>query len=170
MNFWSKPCFEATERHLNNSYRVCSLWSSLKVRISFSRPWKSVKTEWGLWKFVNFVIFRALGKNCQLISRKLHFPRTNSRLIKTPRLLCEITKNALPISSARNGMLRLTELASQESRVELVFTVITFSYHHDTFPKRDEWHKMCSKPVVIHRVDMTGCPHDEMGLTEFDFS
>ena len=47
--------------------------------ISFSRPWKSVKTEWGLWKFVNFVVFRALGKNDQLISQKQHFPRPNSR-------------------------------------------------------------------------------------------
>ena len=47
-----------------------SLWRSLKFRengISFSRPWKSVKTEWGLWKFVNFVVFRALGKKYQLI-------------------------------------------------------------------------------------------------------
>ena len=31
-----------------------------------------------LWKFVNFVVFRALGKNYQLISQKLHFPRLNS--------------------------------------------------------------------------------------------
>ena len=31
-----------------------------------------------LWKFVNFVVFRALGKNYQLICQKLHFPRLNS--------------------------------------------------------------------------------------------
>ena len=52
----------------------------------------------GLWKFVNFVVFRSLGKNYQLISQKLHFPRPNSSL-KKEKLLCEITKNALPISS-----------------------------------------------------------------------
>ena len=39
---------------------------------------ESLKTEWGLWKFVNFVVFRALGKICQVISHKLHFPRLNS--------------------------------------------------------------------------------------------
>ena len=43
---------------------------------------ESLKTEWGLWKFVNFVVFRALGKNYQLISQKLHFPRLNSSLTK----------------------------------------------------------------------------------------
>ena len=32
----------------------------------------------GVWKFVNFVVFRALGKNYQLSSQKLHFPRLNS--------------------------------------------------------------------------------------------
>ena len=46
--------------------------------ISLSRPWKSVKTEWGLWKFVNFVDFRAPGETYQRISQKLHFPRPNS--------------------------------------------------------------------------------------------
>ena len=50
--------------------------------ISFSRPSKSVKIEWGLWRFVNFVVFRAVGKNYQLISQKLHFPRPNSSLNK----------------------------------------------------------------------------------------
>ena len=57
-----------------------SLWRSLKFRengISFSRPWKSVKTEWGLWKFVNLWSSEK-GKNCQLSSQKLHFPRLNS--------------------------------------------------------------------------------------------
>ena len=38
--------------------------------------------EWGLRKFVNFVVFRALGKNYQLISQKLHFPRLNSSFKK----------------------------------------------------------------------------------------
>ena len=55
-------------------------WKFGKNGISFSRPWKSMKTEWGLWKFVNFVVFRALGKNYQLIRQKLHFPRPNSSL------------------------------------------------------------------------------------------
>ena len=58
------------------------LWKFRKNGISFSRPWKSVKTEWGLWKFVNFVVFRALGKNYQLISQKLHFPRPNGSFKK----------------------------------------------------------------------------------------
>ena len=31
---------------------------------------------------MNFVVFRALGKNCQLISQKLHFPRSNGSLKK----------------------------------------------------------------------------------------
>ena len=68
-------------------YRVhmvfIGLWKFGENGISFSRPWKSVKTEWGLRKFVNFVVFRALGKNFQLISQKLHFPRPNSSLNKT---------------------------------------------------------------------------------------
>ena len=38
------------------------LWKFRKNGISFSTPWKSVKTEWCLWKFVNFVVFGALGK------------------------------------------------------------------------------------------------------------
>ena len=54
------------------------LWKFRKNGISFSRPCKSVKTEWGLWKFVNFVVFRVLEKNCQLVSHKLHFLRQNS--------------------------------------------------------------------------------------------
>ena len=56
------------------------LWKIGENGICFSRPWKSVKTDWGLWKFV---IFRALEKTYQLISQKLHFPRPNSRLNKT---------------------------------------------------------------------------------------
>ena len=48
-----------------------SLWNCGKNAIRFSRPW-------GLWKFVNFGVFRALGKNYQPISQKLHFPRLNS--------------------------------------------------------------------------------------------
>ena len=52
------------------------LWKFGANGMIFSRPWKSVKTEWGLWKFV---VFRVLGKNYQLISQKLHFPRPNSR-------------------------------------------------------------------------------------------
>ena len=54
------------------------LWKFWKNGIRFSSPWKSVKTEWGLWKVVNFVVFTVLGKNYQLISQKLHFPRPNS--------------------------------------------------------------------------------------------
>ena len=57
------------------------LWKRGENGMSFSRPWKSVKTEWGLWKFVNFV-FRALGKNCQFIGQKLHSLRPNSSLNK----------------------------------------------------------------------------------------
>ena len=72
------------------------LWKFRKNGISFSRPCKSVETEWGLWKFVNFVVFRALGKNYQLISQKLHFPRPNSSLFFL--MPCKITENALPIS------------------------------------------------------------------------
>ena len=64
--------------HNRNRQGLRGLWKFGKDGIHFSRPWKSVKTEWGLWKFVNFVVFRALGKNCQLISRKLHSPRLNS--------------------------------------------------------------------------------------------
>ena len=60
------------------------LWRSLRVgkkyRTGFSRPWKSGKTEWGLWKFVSFVVFWALWKNYQLICQKLHFRRPDSRL------------------------------------------------------------------------------------------
>lgn len=56
--------------------RICTvfecLWKLRENEIRFSRPWKSVKTEWGLWKFV---IFRALGKIYQL--------RPNSSLNKT---------------------------------------------------------------------------------------
>ena len=37
-----------------------------------------MKTERGLLKFVNFMVFRVVGKNCQFISQKLHFPRPNS--------------------------------------------------------------------------------------------
>ena len=57
------------------------LWKFGENGIHFSRPWKFGKTEWGLWKFVSFVVFRALGTNYQLISQKLHFPRPNSSLI-----------------------------------------------------------------------------------------
>ena len=64
------------------------LWKFRKNGISFSRPWKSVKTEWGLWKFVNFVVFRALGKKFQLISQKLHFPRPNSSFKKIFKKNC----------------------------------------------------------------------------------
>ena len=81
------------------------LWRSLKVwrekyGICFSRPWKSGKTEWGLWKFVNFVVFRVLGKNCQLISQKLHLPRLSS-CFKKQKLLCEITTHFLSVLTDR---------------------------------------------------------------------
>ena len=60
-----------------------SLWRSLKVGgkngMSFSRPWERVKTERGLWKFENFVIFRVLGWNYQLIIQKL-FPQDQTIL------------------------------------------------------------------------------------------
>ena len=59
------------------------LWKLGRNGIRLSRPWKSVKTEWSLWKFVNFAIFRVLGKTYQLICQKLHFPRPNSSLNKT---------------------------------------------------------------------------------------
>ena len=45
------------------------LWKFGKNGISFSRPWKSVKTVWSLWRFVNFVVFRALGKTISLLVR-----------------------------------------------------------------------------------------------------
>ena len=73
------------------------LWKLGRNGICLSRPWKSVKTEWSLWKFVNFAIFRVLGKTYQLICQKLHFPRQNSSLNKT--VCCaKIRKNAPPIS------------------------------------------------------------------------
>ena len=75
-----------------------------KNGISFSRPWKCVKTEWGLWKFVNFVVFRALGKNYQLISQKLHFPRPNSSLNKT--------KNGCAMSERMHFLSVLTDKVS----------------------------------------------------------
>ena len=49
----------------------------------------------GLWKFVNFVVFIALGKSYQLISQKQHFTRLNSGFKQKN---CKITKNALPTS------------------------------------------------------------------------
>ena len=70
-------------------------WKFVENGISFSRPWKSVKTEWGLWKFV---VLRALGKNSQCVSQKLHFPRPNSSLKNKQTWPCKITKNALPVS------------------------------------------------------------------------
>ena len=57
------------------------LWRSLRVWEKQDRLFEALEVlEWGLWKFVNFVVFRALGKNYQLISQKLHFPRPDSRL------------------------------------------------------------------------------------------
>ena len=53
------------------SLKVFKIWGN---GICFSRPWKSVKTEWRLWKFV---VFRVLGENYRLLSQKLHFPGLN---------------------------------------------------------------------------------------------
>ena len=67
---------------------------SLKVWEKWDKLFKDSKV-WENWVgSVNFVVFRAVGKNYQLICQKLHFSRPNSRLKK---LLCKIIKNALPI-------------------------------------------------------------------------
>ena len=42
-----------------HSLKGFKIWGK---EVCFSRSWKSVKTEWDLWKFVNFVVFRVLGK------------------------------------------------------------------------------------------------------------
>ena len=94
-----KCCFTSTEtvglfrwgaQDVHHNFPTApELWKFGENEISFSRPWKSVKTLWGLWKFVNFVVFRALGENYQLISQKLHFPRPNSSSKKKKK------KNAL---------------------------------------------------------------------------
>ena len=62
-SFWE--CDSACDGH---AYRVCTVFeTSGKMGYAF-QGFESVKTEWSLWKFVNFVLFRVLGKNCRLIS------------------------------------------------------------------------------------------------------
>ena len=61
-----------------------SLWRSLKVWGKWDDLFKALKVceNWvGSVKVCEFVVFIVLGKNCQLISQKLHFPRTNSSLL-----------------------------------------------------------------------------------------
>ena len=53
------------------SHSSWALFGKFKNGMTFSRPWTSVKV-------CEFVVFRALGKNYQLIGQKLHFPRPNS--------------------------------------------------------------------------------------------
>ena len=58
------PCWTRYVTGVNRVRTVFEgLWKFGENGIHFSRPWKSVKTEGGLWKFVNFVVFRVLGKN-----------------------------------------------------------------------------------------------------------
>ena len=72
------------------------LWKFQKNEISFSRPWEFVKTERGLLKFVNFVVFRALGKKLSAYKSETAFPKTEEYFKK--KLSCEITKIAFPLS------------------------------------------------------------------------
>ena len=75
---------------------------SLKVWEKWDKLFKALKVcenLMGSVKVCEFVVFRALGKNYQLLSQKLHFSRPNSCLkIEGKKMLCKITKNALPIS------------------------------------------------------------------------
>ena len=79
-----------------------SLRRSLKVWEKWDKLFKALKVcenLMGSVKVCEFVVFRALGKNYQLLSQKLHFSRPNSCLkIEGKKMLCKITKNALPIS------------------------------------------------------------------------
>ena len=77
-------------RLLTGFARSLNLFESLgEIGYAF-QGLESLRNLSGVWKFVDFVVFRALGKNCQLTSQQLPFPRPNSSL--------KITKNALPIS------------------------------------------------------------------------
>ena len=97
---WTYPSF-ASVFHLpaltgfTRSLKVWGKWDTLFKALKVCENWVgSVK----VCEFCGLV----LGKNCQLIRQKLHFPRLNSCL-KTFFVVnhCEITKNALPISFDR---------------------------------------------------------------------
>ena len=55
---------------------------------------ESVKTEWRLWKFGNFVVFRVLGENCYQSETAL--PKTEQQF-KQKNLRCEIRTHFLPV-------------------------------------------------------------------------
>ena len=117
----------------------------VKNGISFSRPWKFVKIEGGLWRFVNFVVFRALGKNYQLISRKLHFPRPNSSLNKN---ICHVKSKRMHFLSV------LTDRVHRPSATVRLhpFTgcVEVFPYLHPAFLCHIT--KVCEKFVNFEKI------------------
>ena len=95
----SETCWRRTL--LKRSLKV--LQNGIRLSLFQGREsWKSGKTAWGLGKFVNFVVFRVLGKNYQLISQKLHFPRPNSSLKKN----CRVKSQRLHFPSVRTDWVR----------------------------------------------------------------
>ena len=104
---------------------------SLKVWEKWDKLFKDSKV-WENWVgSVNFVVFRALGKNYQLICQKLHFSRLNSRLKK---MLCKIIKNALPIIPCvgySKGWALLPDV--QNSWVPLYWFSAPYCRHHIRF-------------------------------------
>ena len=70
------------EKILSQDSHSLWTWRSLKVWGKWDKLFKALKVCENWVGFVNFVVFRALGENYQLISQKLHFPRLNSSLNK----------------------------------------------------------------------------------------
>ena len=52
------------------------LWKFGENGISFSKPWKSVKTEWCLWKFVNLWSSEKAREKLSAYQSETAFPKT----------------------------------------------------------------------------------------------